>query len=257
MTRTRREFLHRGAAALGGACLAGGEVRGAPMPSGESPAKTDADAGKIQCLDYGRSFICGTVPMNNVRFWVESRTTIFDDQARTSTVFYQCASCKSENTFGEKDLFLSDNYDFLPIFGGGHWLIFRRPARISPTYRTTYKSTELWGEPTMILHAAAELTRLDTFESIRGATAAGLPIVTQTEIRNDQTGLRAVIECPVSVLQVGNRVAEDFQHRGTGVVHIVVGPLGRQACQRTLQVARQGGPLQLRQWHRDSQVRED
>jgi hypothetical protein len=172
------------------------------MPNGESPAKTDADAGKIQCLDYGRSFICGTVPMNNVRFWVESRTTIFDDQACTSTVFYQCASCKSENTFGEKDLFLPDNYDFLPIFGGGHWLIFRRPARISPTYRTTYKSTELWGEPKIILHAAAELTQLDTFERIRDATAAGLPIVTQTEIRNDQTGLRAVIECPTKTMNI-------------------------------------------------------
>ena len=140
--------------------------------------------------------------MNNVRFWVESRTTIFDDQARTSTVFYQCASCKSENTFGEKDLFLSDNYDFLPIFGGGHWLIFRRPARISPNYRRTYKSTELWGEPKMILHDAAELTRLDTFERIRDATAAGLPIVTQTEIRNDQTGLRAVIECPTKTMNI-------------------------------------------------------
>lgn len=195
MTRTRREFLHRGAAALAGACLAAGGVRGAP-------AKTNEAAVKIQCLDYGRSFICGTVPMNNVRFSVESRTTIFDDKARTSTVFYQCASCKSENTFGGKDLFLSDNYDFLPIFGGGHWLVFRRPARISPNYRKTYKSTELWGEPKMILHDAAELTRLDTFERIRDATAAGLPIVTQTEIRNDKTGLRAVIECPTKTMNI-------------------------------------------------------
>ena len=54
----------------------------------------------------------------------------------------------------------------------------------------------------MILHDAAELTRLDTFESIRDATAAGLPIVTQTEIRNDQTGLRAVIECPTKTMNI-------------------------------------------------------
>ncbi len=202
MTRARREFLQRGAAALGGACLAVGGVKAAPTPSDAVPVKTAADAAKIQCLDYGRSFLCGTVPLNNVRFWVESRTTIFDDQARTSTVFYQCASCKSENTFGEQDLFLSDNYDFLPIFGGGHWLVFRRPARISPNYRKTYQSTELWGEPKMLLHAAAELTRLDTFESIREATAAGLPIVTQTEICNDQTGLRAVIECPTKTMNI-------------------------------------------------------
>jgi hypothetical protein len=202
MTHTRREFLYGGAAALGGACLAAGGVRGAPAPSGESPAKTEDGAGKSPCLDYGRSFICGTAPMNNVRFWVESRTTIFDDQARTATVFYQCASCKSENTFGERDLFLSDNYDFLPIFGGGYWLIFRRPARISPNYRKTYKSTDLWGEPKLILLEAAELTRLDTFQAIRDATAAGLPLVTQTEICNEQTGLRAVIECPTKTMNI-------------------------------------------------------
>jgi len=29
--------------------------------------------------------------------------------------YYQCASCKSENTFAERDLFQKDNYDFLPV----------------------------------------------------------------------------------------------------------------------------------------------
>jgi hypothetical protein len=209
MTRTRREFLHSGAAGLAGTCLAAGQLQGAPANSGPAPGKrTEAGpkggeaAAQIQCLDYARCFLCGTAPMNNVRFWVESRTTIFDDKARSATVFYQCASCKSENTFGEKDLFVADNYDFLPIFGGGHWLIFRRPARISPNYRKTYKSTQLWGEPRLILHDAPQVTRLDTFERIREATAAGLPIVTQTEIGNSKTGLRAVIECPVKTMNI-------------------------------------------------------
>lgn len=193
MTRTRREFLHSGAAALAGSCLA---ARGTTMAAGaDEPAK-------IKCLDYGRSFICGTAPMNNVRFWVESRTTIFDDGAGTATEYYQCASCKSENTFGEKDLFLADNYDFLPILGGGYWLVFRRPARINPNYRTIYTTEKLWGEPRLLLHDAAKVTRLDSFEQIRDATAAGLPLVTQTEIRNETTGLRAVIECPTKTMNI-------------------------------------------------------
>jgi len=157
---------------------------------------------KIKCLDYGRSFICGTAPMNNVRFWVESRTTIFDDGAGTATEYYQCASCKSENTFGEKDLFVADNYDFLPILGDGHWLVFRRPARISDRYRTIYTVDKLWGEPRLLLHDAAKVTVLETFEQIRDATAAGLPLVTQTEIRNEATGLRAVIECPTKTMNI-------------------------------------------------------
>ena len=31
-------------------------------------------------LDYGRSFLIGTWPENEVRFWVESRTRIIDEQ---------------------------------------------------------------------------------------------------------------------------------------------------------------------------------
>ena len=61
----------------------------------------------VDCLDYGLSFICNPATFNSVRFWLESRTTVFDDANKTSMVFYQCASCKSENTFGEKDLFKS------------------------------------------------------------------------------------------------------------------------------------------------------
>lgn len=70
-------------------------------------------------LDYGRSFICNTALCNAVRFWMESRTILIDDKAGTQTEFYQCGSCKSENTFSEKNLFCKDNYDFLPILGDG------------------------------------------------------------------------------------------------------------------------------------------
>lgn len=193
MMRTRRDFLQTGAAALAGSCLAN---------QGTAAAARAGEAAKIKCLDYGRSFICGTASFNNVRFWVESRTTIFDDKAGTATDYYQCASCKSENTFGEKDLFLADNYDFLPILGGGYWLVFRRPARISDRYRAICTVEKLWGEPRLLLHDAAEVTVLETFEQIRDATAAGLPLVTQTEIRNEATGLRAVIECPSKTMNI-------------------------------------------------------
>jgi hypothetical protein len=195
MRRTRRHFLRTGSAALGGSFLAAG-LRPANLASAEEAAS------RIACLDYGRSFIAGTAPFNCVRFWVESRTTIFDDQAGTAVDYYQCASCKSENTFADKDLLKTDNYDFLPILGGGDWLVFRRRARISPSYRAVCKAEELWGGPKMMLHNAARVTELDSFERIRDATAAGLPIVTQTEIRNDKTGLRAVIECPTKTMNI-------------------------------------------------------
>jgi hypothetical protein len=195
MSPTRRAFLETGAAALVSAGLSA------------APAHSDADAQNNnqparRCLDYGQSFILGTASFNNVRFQVESRTTISDDATGVSTTYYQCASCKSEDTFAEKNLFYPDNYDFLPILGDGEWLIFRRPARISETYRRVQKVEDVWGPPDFKLREAAQVTALETWEQIRDATAQGLPIVTQTEIANAETGLRAVIECPTKTMNI-------------------------------------------------------
>jgi hypothetical protein len=153
-------------------------------------------------LDYGRSFICNTAEFNAVRFWVESRTRIIDESANTFTDYYQCGSCKSENTFAERDLFHKDNYDFLPILGKGEWLVFRRTVGESDRYRTVTRTEDLWGDPILKLQEASQSTELDTWEKIRDATAAAIPIVTQTEIANSETGLRAVIECPTKTMNV-------------------------------------------------------
>ena len=54
----------------------------------------------------------------------------------------------------------------------------------------------------MRLQEASAVTLLDTWEKIHAATAAALPIVTQTEIADAATGLRAVIECPTKTMNV-------------------------------------------------------
>lgn len=188
MTATRREFMGLGA---GFVCSGVGAQEKAPEPS--------------RCLDYGRSFLChkskSNTP-NNVRFWVESRTLLFDDKGRQTDVFYQCASCKSEHTFAEKDLFQKDNYDFLPIFGSGRVLIFRRRAALTPNYRTVYKVEEVWGVPIPKVHPAEQVTVLDSWEQIETATDAGLPLVTQTELSDETSGLCAMIECPTKTMNI-------------------------------------------------------
>lgn len=155
------------------------------------------------CLDYRRSFVCGTSDLNSLRLWIESRTTIIDSASGNSAVFYQCASCKSENTFGESDLFLPDNYDFLPILGDGHWLIFRRHARLNPDrYRETVHVPNAWGEPRLLIPEASDVRILETWEQIRDVTAQGSPLVSQTELVSPDTSLKAVIECPVKTMNI-------------------------------------------------------
>jgi hypothetical protein len=153
-------------------------------------------------LDYGLSFITHPGPVNAVRFWVESRTRVIDDEAGASTDYYQCGSCKSEHTFAERDLFKEDNYDFLPIYGGKHLLIIRRPARISEEYRTVQSWLDAWGEPILKLREGTRFEELADWDAIRRTTAAAVPIVSQTEIADEKTGLRAIIECPVKTMNV-------------------------------------------------------
>ncbi len=151
-------------------------------------------------LDYGRSFLIGKGRTNEARFWIESRTRILDEREGICEDFYQTASCKSENTFHERDLFQRDNYDFLPIFSARYGLIFRRPAYLSARYRETRPYAEMFGGYDLNLVEGESIRELPSNASIREETYRFAPLVSQTEIRNDETGLRALIECPVKTM---------------------------------------------------------
>lgn len=153
-------------------------------------------------LDYSKTYLLGTNPENEVRFWVESRTRVIDERSGKVEDFLQCASCKSEDTFAERNLFLEDNYDFLPIFGPEYGLIFRRKAWLNPNYRSCLKTTEMFGAPAQHLREFTSYKNLSTTEEIIRFTHAFYPVVAQTEIRNDETGLRAIIEYPVKTLNI-------------------------------------------------------
>lgn len=187
---TRRGFIKAGALSLC-ALSAHAAAQDAPGKPLEMPP-----------LDYGLSFICHSAEFNSVRFWVESRTRIVDEAAGTWLDFYQCGSCKSENTFAERDLFMPDNYDFLPVFGGGDVLVFRRAAYIWERYRTIKKAAEMWGEPTLKLKEGGHFEEMTTWEAIARATADAVPMVSQTEIMNSETRLRAIIECPLKTINI-------------------------------------------------------
>ena len=170
----------------------------------------------MEILDYGRSFIGSVGPENAVRFWVESRTRIIDERTGVEEDYIQCGSCKSENTFSEKDLFHKDNYDFLPVFGPEYTAIFRRKAYLTDTYVQYRLSKESWGGQIDRTKPARPAHRLDTTAAIRQATHAGLPLVAQTEIRDTTAGLRAVMEYPVKTMNINDE--HDLYQVDTGPV---------------------------------------
>lgn len=156
----------------------------------------------MEVLDYGLSFIHGKAAANRVRFWLESRTRIIDERTGASEDYFQCGACKSEHTFAERDLFVADNYDFTPIFGPEWGVVFRRHCRITQTYREIRPADDWWGGLVYRLKQAAAVTEIKSNREIRAATHDTLPLVAQTEIWNDQTDLRAIIEYPVKTMNI-------------------------------------------------------
>ena len=167
-------------------------------------------------LDYGRSFLIGHAPFNEVRFWVESRTRLVDTRCGRTEDYLQAGSCKSERTFARDGLLMDDNYDFLPVFGPEWGVIFRRKAAAHEGYRRCVPASEMWDGQEYHLVAAPEARLLTTNAAVREAAYAFAPIVAQTEIWNEDTGLRAVLEFPVKTLNT---------HRANDLYQVDSGPV--------------------------------
>ena len=151
------------------------------------------------CLDYGRSFINTKATFNSPRFVVESRCRITDEAAGKTVEYLQCALCKSEHTFAERDLFQKDNYDFLPVFSEQEGVIFRRKVRITDPYRDVRPIDQWWGGTDLRLRTFPG-RMLKSPDEIFAAMQDGKLILGQTEIRDEETGRVTVIEYPVKTI---------------------------------------------------------
>lgn len=132
----------------------------------------------------------------------KSRTRVIDEDSGRFEEYYQCGSCKGEHTFADEDLFIEPNFDFMPIFGPSLGVIFKRWAAVDDRYKVTRPTPEMWGGPRYMLRTAETATELQSFDDIRDATDEGRPLVAQTEIWNEETALRAVIEYPVKTMNI-------------------------------------------------------
>ena len=177
---------------------------------------------------FGRSFICSDGArtsgrtrdtVDDVRFYVESVVRISDLGRGATRTFYQCGSCKAENTFDAKgpgDFFKQDNYDFLPVVCEQEIVVFRRWARSRSPYKTfSSPGATAFGSFAYHIreHTGAELA---SFAEISEATRNGIPIVGVTAITNSETGLRAEIEYPIKTMNI--RYDPDMFQVDTGPV---------------------------------------
>ena len=161
-------------------------------------------------IDYGRSFAIGAGASNECRFWIESRLRVIDEEDDSVEDYLQGASCKSEDTFAAADLFQQDNNDFLPVFGPEHGIIFRRKAYRNENYKSCLLDDDMFGGVARHLGEAENARELMTNEDVREATYQMSPIIAQVEIANPDTGLSAIMECPVKTMNT-RREGDNYQ----------------------------------------------
>jgi len=169
-------------------------------PTGKLDQQPSRDGGLLESsLDYGRSFIHTKAPWNSPRFWVESRCRITDPVTKKMAEYFQCGSCKSENTFAEKDLFMTDNYDFLPVFSDDEVVVFRRGSQWAGNYREVRRAKDWWDGNVPRLRKV-QVRVLTTPQEIGEAIASGQPLIGQTELRSEATGRTVVLEYPIKTI---------------------------------------------------------
>lgn len=61
---------------------------------------------------------------------------------------------------------------------------------------------DIWGQPNLRLNYGKQVAELTMFEQIRDVSATDTSLVAQTEISNEETGLRCVLEYPIKTMNI-------------------------------------------------------
>jgi len=158
----------------------------------------------MNAYDYSRSFITFTVPGNNARIGVEARCLLRrPDGAEEECLMF--ASCKSEDTYAERDLFrvpeASPSYDFSGMFSPDRFRIeriFVGSDREAPdTGLIADRFTQVRRH---VVEVAA--TPLLTKEAVIEATLAGRVVIARNELTDRASGVTATLEYPVKTMNV-------------------------------------------------------
>ena len=204
MTHNRRDLLIASAGALyaAGTAVAAGDSQNEETALPGRGKSLSAD----DVLDYVRSFVTFIVDdgFNYARLQVESRAILLDRDGQTIDEFFQFASCKSEDTHGTKDLFYKDNYDFSGVFGRDSYVLFRA-GPTSPRYaerKQIGKGKGRFDTVEIGVHPVKTSRALKSNADIVRATRAGELLVGRTEISDEQSGRRAILEFPIKTMNV-------------------------------------------------------
>ncbi|MDP6776355.1 MAG: hypothetical protein QGI83_06290 [Candidatus Latescibacteria bacterium] len=165
----------------------------------------------MEICDYGRSYVTFVTEgrANNARLQVESVCTLTDSATGETQEYLFFASCKSEHTYAERDLFHEDNYDFCGIFSEEEYAIFRTHS----THTDRFREEGLWRDrfqDVVRQVVRVEGTELGDRSEVVAETLKSTPLIGQVEIASGDGALRAHIEFPIKTMNA-NDIQNIFQ----------------------------------------------
>ena len=171
-----------------------------------------------QVYDFSRSF---------ATFVTEGRTNHARIQAEAvcelagGDRFVLVASCKSEDTYAERNLFKQPNYDFCAIFGAEQYCIVRVGLPVTACWLETGLSADRFEEVRIDLVLAEADLCVDA-RAVVEATLGNRPLVGRTELFGEAGKMLAVLEYPIKTMN-----ANDPEHSPTGdwIFQVDTGPI--------------------------------
>jgi hypothetical protein len=172
----------------------------------------------MSAIDFANSYMTffGHDNGSIARIQLDAACTIVDDRSAASETFYLIAPCRSEEMYGERDLFKTPNYDFRGVWSHEECLILRKHWVSEPEHikRPDQQGTDAskLAEYSLNRERFAEV-RLDirTFKKIRSLsdpaeivelTLSNVPLVARTKLRAAHDGVRALLEYPVKTMNI-------------------------------------------------------
>ena len=172
----------------------------------------------MKIIDFSKSYMSwfGTGEMSSVsRILLDGVCTLINSDGEKD-VFYLTAPCRSEHTHSDGQLIVMPNYDFRGIFGSKEYKIYRNHWVSNPDYlddpgldttggRILEESglhNTKWNDVKLDINYFDNTKELTNNQSVSDSTLDNSILVGQTELINEKTQQKAILEYPIKTMNV-------------------------------------------------------
>ena len=175
--------------------------------------------------DFSRSYMTFFLPVNVARIQIVARCLVTDEHTGVTEETVLIWPCKSELMYRDDNLYQVPNYDFCGIWSRGEFLILRTHSTHDSRRGAEWDAgtnVERFDDVMIDIAAYRDAQLLMADEEVVRATLAHHPLVARTHVCAPDRELRAVVEYPITTMNV---VSVDADDRNAGRFQVDTGPV--------------------------------